>query len=81
MGLDEDAIVDFLERDAPRLIGAVTLVTGSRSAAEEAVQEALARAWERAERGVHIESLQRWVAAVAFNIARRSWRRLRSDRI
>lgn len=77
--MDESVIADFLLRDA-RLIGALTFLTGNRAGAEEAVQEALARAWEQSERGVHIESLQRWVAAVAFNVARRTWRRARLER-
>ena len=46
----------------------------SRPLAEEAVQEALARAWERSERGEHIESLRAWVTVVATNILR-SWSR------
>lgn len=49
----------------PRLVAAVALVSGSRPAAEDAVQEALLRAWERSERGEHIESLPAWVATVA----------------
>ncbi len=36
-------------------MAAVSLACGSRASAEDAVQEALARAWERSERGEHIE--------------------------
>jgi RNA polymerase sigma-70 factor, ECF subfamily len=56
------------------------LVSGSRAAAEDAVQEALARAWERDERGHRIESLEAWVTRVATNLARSRWRRLRVER-
>ena len=47
---------------------------GSRAAAEDSVQEALARAWERSERGERIESLAAWVTTAAFNLSR-SWLR------
>jgi RNA polymerase sigma-70 factor (ECF subfamily) len=55
-------------------------VCGSRAAAEDAVQEALARAWERSERGEHIESLKAWVTTVAVNLLRSGFRRLRAER-
>jgi RNA polymerase sigma-70 factor, ECF subfamily len=55
-------------------------VCGSRAAAEDAVQEALARAWERSERGEHIQSLRAWVTTVAVNLLRSSFRRLRAER-
>jgi len=64
----------------PRLVAAVALVSGSRPAAEDAVQEALLRAWERSERGEHIESLPAWVATVALNLARSGVRRLIAER-
>jgi RNA polymerase sigma-70 factor (ECF subfamily) len=44
------------------------------------VQEALARAWERDERGQHIESLEAWVTRAAMNLARSRWRRMRVER-
>ncbi len=34
-----------------RLVGVVAVVTGSRSTAEDAVQEAFAKAWERTAKG------------------------------
>jgi RNA polymerase sigma-70 factor (ECF subfamily) len=60
-------------------VAALSLVTGSRPAAEDAVQEALARAWERTERGDHIESLKAWVTTVALNLVRSGFRRLRAE--
>jgi RNA polymerase sigma-70 factor, ECF subfamily len=44
------------------------------------VQDALARAWERAERGENIESLPGWVAVVATNRLRSSLRHLLVER-
>ncbi|TMK96344.1 MAG: SigE family RNA polymerase sigma factor, partial [Actinobacteria bacterium] len=65
--MDEQTIRGFLATDYPRLVAAVSLACGSRAAAEDAVQEALARAWER---GEHIEALRAWVMKVAINLVR-----------
>ena len=64
----------------PRLVAAVALVSGSRPAAEDAVQEALLRAWERSERGEQIESLPAWVTTVSLNLARSGLRRVLAER-
>jgi RNA polymerase sigma-70 factor (ECF subfamily) len=58
----------------------MALVCGSVPMAEDAVQEALARAWERSERGEHIGSLPAWVATVARNLVFDRFRRLRVER-
>jgi hypothetical protein len=42
--LDEYAIREFLHTAYPRLVAAIGLLSGSRAVAEDAVQEALARA-------------------------------------
>lgn len=78
--LDEQTIRGFLATDYPRLVAAVSLACRSRAAAEDAVQEALARAWERSERGEHIESLRAWVMKVAINLVRSGLRRMRAER-
>ena len=80
MRVDEVAIREFLHRSYPRLVAAVALTSGSRPAAEDAVQEALLRAWERSEKGHEIESLEAWVTTVALNLARSGLRRLRTER-
>ena len=77
--LDETAIRAFLRDEYPKLVGAVGLSCGSADAAEDAVQEALVRAWERSERGERIESLRAWVAVVAMNLSRSRWRRARAE--
>ena len=64
----------------PALVAAVALVSGSHAAAEDAVQEALARAWERSQRGERIESLPAWVTRVAMNLSMSRLRRLRVER-
>jgi len=77
--LDEATIREFLASDYPRLVAGVALVTGNRAAAEDAVQEALARAWERSERGERIDSLPAWVTRVAMNLSRSRFRRMRAE--
>jgi RNA polymerase sigma-70 factor (ECF subfamily) len=77
--LDDQTIRAFLREEAPRLVAALTLIAGSREAAEDAMQEALARAWDRSERGEEIRSLGAWVTTVAINHARNAARRGRFD--
>ena len=43
------------------------------------MQEALARAWERSERGERIESLPAWVTRVAVNVSKSRLRRMRVE--
>src|SRR5262245_66220289 len=80
MRAEEGTIREFLRTAYPRLVAAVALVIGSRPAAEDAVQEALLRAWERSEKGQEIDSLEAWVTTVALNLSRSGLRRLRSER-
>ena len=80
MTSQDPTITEFVQRDYPRLVNAVALVTGSYPEAEDLVQEALARAWSRIDRGLTIDSLPNWVAAVALNLSRSRWRRLVVER-
>jgi RNA polymerase sigma-70 factor (ECF subfamily) len=79
--MDEAELRSFLHERYPRLVAAVALVAGDRPSAEDAVQEAIVRAWERSERGEVIERLDGWVAAVALNLTRSRLRRLRVERL
>jgi len=76
---DDAALREFLAGDYPRIVAAVGLVAGSRASAEDAVAEALARAWERSDRGEVIESVPAWVTRVALNLAASRWRRMRVE--
>jgi RNA polymerase sigma-70 factor, ECF subfamily len=80
MRVDEIAIREFLHTGYPRLVAAVALACGSRPAAEDAVQEALLRAWERSEKGEEIKSLNAWVTTVSLNLARSGLRRVMAER-
>lgn len=77
--LDESELRTFLAEGYPRLVAGVAMIAGSRAAAEDAVQEALARAWEQTDRGIRIESLPAWVTRVALNLAKSRLRRLRAE--
>lgn len=70
----------FLEEEYPRVVGVVSLLAGDVASAEDAVSEALARAWERAEHGERFESLAAWVTTVAMNLTRSRWRRILAER-
>jgi len=78
--VDEFEIRTFISTTYPRLVAAVALVAGSWAAGEDAVQEALVRAWEQAERGTTIDSLPAWVTTVSFNLARSRVRRVLAER-
>lgn len=77
---DETRIRTFLQVDYPTVVAGLDLASGSRAAAEDAVHEALARAWARMERGERIDSLKAWVTTVATNLVRSRFRRLRAER-
>jgi RNA polymerase sigma-70 factor (ECF subfamily) len=78
--VDELDIRRFLATEYPRIVAGLSLASGSRAAAEDAVQEALARALERSDRGQRIESLPAWVTVVATNLARSGLRRRVAER-
>ena len=77
--LSESDIREYLATGYPRLVAGLALMAGSRAAAEDAVQEAVARAWERSQRGHAIESLPAWVTRVAVNLTHSRWRRSRVE--
>ena len=67
----------FLRANAQRLLGALTLITGNRATAEDALQEALVKAWHR--RDEPIENLAAWITVVAMNHARSGRRRSQAE--
>jgi RNA polymerase sigma-70 factor (ECF subfamily) len=77
----EGVLVEFVRVEYPVLVAALGLVCGSREAAEDAVQEALARAVIAEQRGRHIDSLPAWVRVVALNLLRNRWRSSARERV
>ena len=74
-----EAFDRFCKSEYARLIGTVTFVVGDREVATEAVNEALARAWNRVQRGHDLESIAGWVRTVACNLAYNEFRRRRVE--
>ncbi|MEX0663595.1 MAG: sigma-70 family RNA polymerase sigma factor [Acidimicrobiia bacterium] len=70
----------FVADEYRQVVATVEFVCGSLATAEDAVQEAMARAWEREARGEAIDRLAAWVTTVALNLARSQMRRWRSER-
>jgi RNA polymerase sigma-70 factor (ECF subfamily) len=70
----------FYERESPRLVRSVTLVTGDAALAEDAVAEAFARAWSRWDRVRRHPKPAAWVATVALNESRSRFRRRKVER-
>jgi RNA polymerase sigma factor (sigma-70 family) len=70
----------FLLHDYERVVNAVAFGGLGYSDAEDAVQEALMRAWVHSEKGNEIDRLDAWVTVAAWNYARSGLRRLGSER-
>ena len=78
MAADRDfavALDRLVEHDYVRLVRAVALFSGTMDGAEDAVQEALARALEQSRKGRRIDCLEAWVVTTAFNHVRSRFRR------
>ena len=74
----EDEAREFCRRTRPRLVGALSLLTGDRGVAEELAQEALVRAWSRWRQVGRLgePAVSAWTYRVAVNLAN-SWLRRR----
>lgn len=75
--LDDETLRRFVRDEYPRVLRTVVASCGDRGRAEDAVQDALLKGWER---GVEPDSLAAWVTVVAVNRTRSGLRRLRSER-
>ena len=67
----------FMGQHAQRILGALTLITGDRHAAEDALQDALVKAWQLNDQP--IEELAAWITVVATNQVRSKWRRSNAE--
>lgn len=68
------ALVAFLRDEYPKVVASVALATGDRQGAEDAVQDALAQLWSRAN-DPRPDNPAAWVTVVASNMARSTRRR------
>jgi RNA polymerase sigma-70 factor (sigma-E family) len=69
---------DFYAGSRQRLLGVVYLLTGDLAEAQDAVQEAFIRAWQRWDTVAAYGSPEAWVRVVACRIATSHWRSMRS---
>jgi RNA polymerase sigma-70 factor, ECF subfamily len=66
---------DFFEQEHARLFAALSAITGDRQEAEEIMQDAFLKMWERWERLVDIEDLRGYLFRTAMNTFRSRYRR------
>ena len=76
----EGELARCVAHEYARLVAVVAVVTGATDLAEECVQEAFARAWERSQRGETFHHVAGWVVTVALNQARSGRRRRLTER-
>jgi RNA polymerase sigma-70 factor (ECF subfamily) len=74
------ALVDFCEREYPRLVGAISLYCGERALAEEFAQEALARLCRDWHKVARMQAPRAWLHRVAVNVAHSHFRRVVAER-
>jgi RNA polymerase sigma-70 factor, ECF subfamily len=68
---------DVYARTYGRLVGQLSVITGSAQEAQDAVQEALFRAWLRWTKVGAYDDPEAWIRRVAINVATSRWRKLR----
>ncbi|HEV7713440.1 MAG TPA: sigma-70 family RNA polymerase sigma factor [Asanoa sp.] len=76
--LDAAAFDQFYAETAARVVAQVYVMIGDFAEAEDAVQEAYARAWQRWGRVSGYADPTAWVRTVAYRVAVSSWRRSRT---
>ncbi len=76
-GMTEDEFDAFYATAFPRLTGQLTAFTGDHGEAQDVVQEAFVRAWNRRRDFLADEAPEAWVRTVAMRLAISRWRRAR----
>jgi RNA polymerase sigma-70 factor (ECF subfamily) len=72
---DDGYVREIYEASYRRLVAQAYAVTGDRVEAEDAVQEAFARAVAAGDRFRRVDNPEAWLRTVALNVLRRRWRR------
>jgi DNA-directed RNA polymerase specialized sigma24 family protein len=76
MGMrDPESFDDFYAGSVGRVISQLYAMTGDRTEAEDIVQEAFTRAWERWDKIARYADAEGWVRTVAWRISVSSWRK------
>ncbi len=74
----EESFDDFYRTTSQRLVHQVYAMTGNRPEAQDCVQEAYARAWQRWSQVGALDEPEAWVRTVARRVAVSRWRRART---
>jgi RNA polymerase sigma-70 factor (ECF subfamily) len=74
---DSAYVREIYEASYRRLVTQAYAVAGDNVEAEDAVQEAFARAVAAGRRFHHVDNPEAWLRTVALNVVRRRWRRAR----
>jgi RNA polymerase sigma-70 factor, ECF subfamily len=75
--VDDGYVREVYEASYRRLVAQAYAVAGDRVEAEDAVQEAFARAVAAGDRFRRVDNPEAWLRTVALNVLRRRWRRSR----
>ena len=75
--MTEDEFDAFYAATFPRLTGQLSAFTGDREEAQDVVQEAFVRAWDRRGDFLADEAPEAWIRTVAMRLAVSRWRRTR----
>lgn len=75
---DPESFDDFYAGSVGRVISQLYAMIGDRAEAEDVVQEAYTRAWERWAKIARYADPESWVRTVAWRISVSSWRKARS---
>jgi len=77
--MDEEAFDAFYQTSFSRLVGQIYAMCGSVTEAQDCVQEAFIRAWDRRRSLDRDQSPEAWVRTVAYRLAVSRWRRARKS--
>jgi RNA polymerase sigma-70 factor (ECF subfamily) len=75
--MTEDEFDAFYASAFPRLVGQLFAMTGDHGEAQDVVQEAFVRAWDRRSDFLADEAPEAWIRTVATRLAVSRWRRAR----
>jgi RNA polymerase sigma-70 factor, ECF subfamily len=75
--MTEDEFDAFYVSAFPRLVGQLFAMTGDHGEAQDVVQEAFVRAWDRRSDFLADEAPEAWIRTVATRLAVSRWRRAR----
>lgn len=76
-GMSEDEFDAFYATAFPRLTGQLYAFTGDHGEAQDVVQEAFVRAWDRRQHFLSDSAPEAWIRTVAMRLAVSRWRRAR----